>query len=92
MNRKILLIAAVSALLAAGAAAARSPDIGALAEQSGLTERQVRMVLGAPVAFAEYRSSYRDSRDRLRRAVGGRDALSRLAAEYRAAQDALAQN
>ena len=91
MNRKLLVLAAAAALLAAGAASARSPDLAALAAQSGLTERQVRMVLGAPVSFAEYRSSHRDSRDRLRRAVGGREALSRLAAEYRAAQDTLAQ-
>jgi hypothetical protein len=33
-------------------------DVRALAERTGLTERQVRMVLGAPSGYAEYRTSY----------------------------------
>ena len=53
-NRTILL---VSLLSLAGGASARGVDVTALAERTGLTERQVRMALGAPSAFAEYRTS-----------------------------------
>ena len=44
-----------------------------LAQQSGLTTRQVRMVLGAPVSFAEYRTSYDRSYAAVRRALGNED-------------------
>lgn len=78
-------------LAAAGGASAQDLDIATLAKQSDLTERQVRMVLGAPTAFSEYRTTFRDSRDKLRRAVGGREELARIAALYEAQQDAIAQ-
>jgi transcriptional antiterminator len=44
--------------LSAAAGARESIDIQALAEQAGLSERQVRMVLGNPTSYAEYRTSY----------------------------------
>ena len=78
-------------LAAAGGASAQELDIATLAKQSDLTERQVRMVLGAPTAFSEYRTTFRDSRDRLRRAVGGREELARIAALYAAQQEAIAR-
>ena len=86
---KFRLALAAALLLGSAGLQAQELDIEALAGQSGLSERQVRMVLGAPVAFAEYRSSYRDSRDRLRRAVGGRGELARLTALYAEQQEAL---
>ena len=59
-NRPILnRLALLAPLLALGAAAeARTVDVTALAERTGLTERQVRMVLGAPSSYAEYRTSW----------------------------------
>ena len=90
MKLRYLLGAALFAL--AGGASAQGLDIATLAKQSDLSERQVRMVLGAPTAFAEYRTTYKDSRDKLRRAVGGREELARLAAQYKAEQEALAKN
>ena len=85
-----MLFAATAAVLCSASLQARELDIGALAHQSGLSERQVRMVLGAPVAYSEYRTSFRDSRDRLRRAVGGRDELERLVALFEEAQELVA--
>lgn len=65
------IITGLAALLLAGAAAAAEPvDVQALADQSGLSTRQVRMVLGAHVAFAEYRTSFRPSQQKLRAALG----------------------
>ncbi len=87
---KLRFVLATAALMCAGAGAqAQELDIAALAEQAQISERQVRMVLGAPVAFAEYRSSYRDSRDKLRRAVGGHAELRALTHAYAKAQDTL---
>jgi hypothetical protein len=81
MNRKI--VAAFAALLLSGTVSAgERVDIDALAEQSGLSARQVRMVLGAPTAFAEYRTSYKVARDRLLGTLG-REQLDSLAAQYR---------
>src|SRR5688572_18472771 len=37
------------------------------AEASGLTKRELRMLAGAPSTYAEYRTSYRTARDKLRR-------------------------
>jgi hypothetical protein len=37
------------------------------AEASGLTKRELRMLAGAPSTYAEYRTSYRIARDKLRR-------------------------
>jgi len=85
-----MLFAATAAVLCSASLQARELDIGALAQQSGLSERQVRMVLGAPVAYSEYRTSFRDSRDKLRRAVGGRDELERLVALFEEAQELVA--
>ena len=66
------IITGLAALLLAGAASAGSSrvDVQSLADQTGLTTRQVRMVLGAHVAFAEYRTSFRPSQQKLRSALG----------------------
>lgn len=65
--------AAIAMLLALGFTAganAASSRLEQLAADSGLTTRQVKMVLGAPVAYAEYRSSYQHLRQVFIRAVG----------------------
>lgn len=41
------------------------------ADASGLTKRELRMLAGAPSTYAEYRTSYRIARDKLRRAAYG---------------------
>lgn len=47
------------ALAAAGGAAAAGPaELSRIAGEAGLREREVRMLAGAPSAFAEYRTSY----------------------------------
>ena len=87
---KLAFVLAAALVVGCTGAQAQDLDLSSLARQASLSERQVRMVLGAPVAFAEYRSSYRDSRDRLRRAVGGRAELARLVAQSAEEQQALA--
>jgi hypothetical protein len=77
------IITGLAALLLAGAAAATEPvDVQALADQSGLSTRQVRMVLGAHVAFAEYRTSFRPAQQKLR-AVLGEVQFDELVQRYR---------
>ena len=49
------------------AAAADEYAVEREAEASGLTKRELRMIAGAPSSYAEYRTSYRMARDRLRR-------------------------
>ncbi len=39
------------------------------AEAQGLTKREMRMLSGAPTSYAEYRTSYRLARDKMRRAA-----------------------
>lgn len=54
----------------AEAAGGSMQTIDLLARASGLTERQVRMVLGNPTAYAEYQSSYSQVDRRFRKAIG----------------------
>jgi hypothetical protein len=85
---KFRIIAALAALLMSGAALAGSSQINLaeLAERANLRERDVRMVLGAPVAFAEYRTSYARAYYKLKNAVGGKRQLEMLAQRYREQQ------
>jgi hypothetical protein len=64
-------LAFLTALAAAGAASAGpGASIERLAGETGLREREVRMLAGAPSAFAEYRTSYRRlSQDAARRGL-----------------------
>ena len=57
-KRMIAMLLAVSLSGAAFAASANS--IERIASETGLREREVRMLAGAPSAFAEYRTSYRN--------------------------------
>ncbi len=56
------------ALALTGPALAEPSDIQRLARDAGLSDRQLRMMMGAPSGFAEYRTSYAMLRERLRRA------------------------
>lgn len=77
------IITGLAALLLAGAASAGGRvDVQSLADQTGLTTRQVRMVLGAHIAFAEYRTSYRPAEYKLRQAVGN-EQFEALVKRYR---------
>lgn len=82
---KMRTMVAAMLLVASGAASAgdRSVDVQAIARESGLSERQVRMVLGSPSGFAEYRTSFRNSERKLL-AIYGRDRVEALARLYRA--------
>jgi hypothetical protein len=68
-----LLIAAALALASASASAQQPIDIQALAKQTHLTERQVRMVFTAACSYAEYRTSYARAEDAVRKALGNQD-------------------
>jgi hypothetical protein len=56
---RISLATLVFVSAATVAQAAPQDDLASLAAQSGLRERELRMLAGAPSAFAEYRTSYR---------------------------------
>jgi hypothetical protein len=60
------------AVVIPGFAAAASPSLQLrdLAAATGLTERQVQMIVGAHTAFAEYRTSYDWALQRFVRALG----------------------
>lgn len=75
------------AVLVGVALPAAAVDVASLAERSGLTERQVRMVLGAPSAFVEYRSSYLRATRQLRAIVGSDRAMRELAEEFQIEQE-----
>ena len=59
-----------AATLFASAASAQTVTVDEIAAESGLTNRQVAMVLGAPTAYAEYRTTFRHARDQMLRTVG----------------------
>jgi hypothetical protein len=58
-------------LAAAGTASAADADVEIedIRAETGLREREVRMMIGAPSSYAEYRTSYRQARDRMARAA-----------------------
>jgi hypothetical protein len=58
--KKLPMIALIALAVAGPALAGSSRALDELAEQSGLRERELRMLAGAPSAFAEYRTSYRE--------------------------------
>ena len=70
MNTRLmpcLLLAALPALAMAAPPVAR---LGDLAATTGLSERQVQMVVGGHTAYAEYLTQYDSSRRRFIRALG----------------------
>lgn len=68
MYARTALLAAL--LAAAPIVQAAEESVADLASQTGLTERNVRMVLGARTQFAEYRVTYRRVDRQFREAVG----------------------
>jgi len=70
MNIKLAFLAA--ALIAASAPAFAGGDdpCKILAQETGLTERKVNMVLGNRTSFAEYPYTYQRSVEKLRKAIG----------------------
>ena len=72
MTSKTKLCALLRACAPGLVAAAGSPaaSIRDVAAATGLTERQVQMVIGAHTAYAEYRTSYDWARRRFVQALG----------------------
>jgi hypothetical protein len=73
MNRTlttcVLLLSTIPGLATAAAPVAK---ISALAAATGLSERQVKMVVGAHTAYSEYRTSYDWARRRFVQVLGAR--------------------
>lgn len=69
MNIRLALLAA--ALMAASAPALAGDDpVRLLAQETGLSERKVNMILGNRTSFAEYPYTYQRSVEKLRKAIG----------------------
>lgn len=68
MNIRLATLAV--ALMAVSAPALAGNPCKQLAQETGLTERQVKMVVGDRTPFAEYRTSYARSVATLRSAIG----------------------
>lgn len=58
------------ALFVAGPALAGADPISQLADQTGLSERKVRMIVGARTAYAEYRYTYDRSLAKFKAGIG----------------------
>ena len=86
MTRSSFRCGIAGALFLALAAPVAAVDVASLAERSGLTERQVRMVLGAPTSYLEYRASYVRAHRALE-ALVGRAALRELVDEFQIEPD-----
>lgn len=69
MNIKLTCLAAALLAVSAPALAGDGP-CKQLARETGLTERQVRMIVGDRTAFAEYRTSYARSVAHMRDSIG----------------------
>ena len=79
------MVLAAAMMFAPCAFAQNTVTLNDIAQESGLTERQVAMVLGAPTSFATYRTEYRQARDRLVQSVG-QERYAEYIAAYRAGE------
>lgn len=79
MKTRIALIAL--AMAAATPAYASDSLVGALADETGLTVRQVQMIVHNRTPFAEYRTSYTRSLAQFKRALGEERAEQLLAGD-----------
>lgn len=70
MKKIHILAAIIVATLAPLAAQATEDPIALLARQSGLSERQVRMVIANGTAYGEYRTYYVRAKQQLVKAIG----------------------
>lgn len=69
-TKHALLLALLCAAPSLAAAAAPQANLADLAQVTGLTERQVQMVVGAHTAYAEYLTQYDYARRQFIRALG----------------------
>jgi hypothetical protein len=86
--------ALLAALCSAPAFAGEADDeIHALAQETGMTERQIRMLNGPSTAYAEYRTSYSFLRNKMRRlaALEAREAQIQMEVDARAAEEERAE-
>ncbi|MEO8670640.1 MAG: hypothetical protein ABI411_04940 [Tahibacter sp.] len=67
---KTQLLALALSLIAAPCFATQVIDLDSLAAETGLSTREVAMVLGPHSAFTEYRASYDHVRRQFRNAIG----------------------
>ena len=67
---KARIIALIVASAFSATAVAQDNVIDALSQETGLSTRDVKMVLGARTGFAEYQASYDQTRKRFVRALG----------------------
>ena len=68
MNIRLACLAV--ALMAVSAPSMAGENTKRLAQETGLTERQVQMVLGNRTPFAEYRTSYQHSVEKMVAVIG----------------------
>lgn len=81
MKQARLVVALTMVLSTAALAGPGQDDLETLAQASGLTVRQVAMLLGPHTAYVEYRAGYDRSRDKFMKAVReGRIPVSLVAA------------
>ena len=90
MNRLLAMAALLAACSTPAMAGDADDPLAALARESGLTERQYRMLAGPSTSYAEYRTSYGYLRHQLQRAAlrEARAAEAREAAGGAATQEA----
>jgi len=67
---KIRLACLAVALMAVSAPSMAADNCEQLAQETGLTERQVQMILGNRTPFHEYRTSYNSSVRKMQNAIG----------------------
>jgi hypothetical protein len=67
---KARIIALVVASVFSAGAAAQENVLEALSQETGLSTRDVKMVLGARTGYAEYQASYDQTQKRFVRALG----------------------
>jgi hypothetical protein len=67
---KVRIIAFLAASAFSAGAVAQDDVLGALSRETGLSVRDVKMVLGARSGYAEYLASYDQTRKRFVRAIG----------------------
>jgi predicted transcriptional regulator len=67
---KLRLASLAVALMAVSAPSMAADNCEELAQEIGLTERQVQMILGNRTSYAEYRTSYNSSVRKMQNAIG----------------------
>ena len=83
---KIRISVLLAAMLATFGVSAQQADhaFQDMGEEAGIRAREARMLTGAPTSYAEYRTSYWQARDKMRRAARGDYIAPRAANKVRA--------